>query len=240
MSWIAFASLFRKDLIEVRRSVGWFWIVIIGSLMGMEWGGLRNSLSAISQQHYYIHIGAAIVTQYLLLAAPLVIPQVVGFLLMQLHGRDQIRGSIIPVLCTGVRPGFVWIARLLAAFCAAYVVFLLSIGMSVAMIRVIFKLPVIGDSSLWIAILISAPLAALALPALAFLLSWISRTSMMVSSFLPMLIYLLGFTLYKMHVTMPKNPMVIIHSTAGLMVALIILFAILADRIPIARIVGLR
>jgi hypothetical protein len=213
--------------------------MIIGSVIVMELLFLRNSLAMVPEQ-FYATVGATMVPQLLLLAGPILIPSAMNMLLAQLHLRDQNRGSIIPLLCAGVRPGFAWSARLLVTFCAVYAMLLISIGLIAVIIRIVFRIPVLGGTSLWIAILISSPLAALVLPSLSFLLAWISRRAMMVSSYIPILIYVLGVTLYKMHLTAPKNPLMIIHATAGIAVVLITLLAIAADCVPIDRIVGLR
>jgi hypothetical protein len=182
---------------------------------------------------------ALAVTLTLLLIGPFTVPQWTTTSLNRGHTRDQIRGALVPLLCTGVPPGLYWLGRVIAAFLLSYMFTLLSVALDALMIQLYFKIPLVLNPSIWAAILVSAPIASLVLPAAMFLLSWASRTTSNVTAFLPTIVLFGGWIFFLVPSRMPLNPLAAIHVSAVVGIGLTVAMAWIANKIKRDRIVGL-
>ena len=191
-------AIVRKELREALRTTKIYLALIFIFSTYLQWFIVRNYAS-MAKNPSDSHLPASLTPEQILLlaptfslifVAPIVIPFFSNTILSRSLIRERFAGSLITLLSTGVNPGLVWGAKVMAAFLFSYPVALACLSLDLLMIKFYFKLPIAWSPSLIVTVLIIAPFASLAIVAIMSFLFWTVRPAHFVASFLPVMVSL--------------------------------------------------
>jgi ABC-type transport system involved in multi-copper enzyme maturation permease subunit len=188
-------AIIRKELREQKRS-GWLFILgVVGFASYAQWLAMRSYIG-MSKNLAEQEAGGLGPAQILALApslslvfvGPMVIPFLGNGFLSRSLLRERLLGTLIPILATGVDPGVVWAAKVLAAFLGCYLVTLACIVIDLFIIAFQFHLPVTLSPATVVTVFFIAPLAGLAVLAIMSFLFWTVRGANYVAATLPVIV----------------------------------------------------
>jgi hypothetical protein len=168
-------SLVHKELLESMRSASVPVLISVSAAILMQVALLRRIAHAGSPLQLTSTDSAAAAP--LVLAAPLVIP-VLGMMLIQRRFlREQVRGSLVSLLCTGISVGDVWLAKVLSGFAVGYLAAILILAMDGLIITLWFGSAITWSGSLLVLLFVLGPLISLLLLAVMSFVAFAVRTA---------------------------------------------------------------
>lgn len=191
-------AIVRKELREALRTSKIYLALVFLFSTYLQWFIIRN-YTAMAKNPSGSRLPALFTPEQILLlaptfslifVAPIVIPFFSNTILTRSLIRERFAGSLITLLSTGVNPGLVWGAKVMAAFLFSYPVALVCIGLDMLMIKFYFHLPIAWSPALLVTVLIIAPFASLAIVAIMSFLFWTVRPAHFIASFLPIIVSL--------------------------------------------------
>ena len=121
MSVLRMKAIVRKDLLEIRRGMPWFLMLMPVVMSPLMLGHIISGiLRATKMMEMLGQAGEGMsvvsITGALVMVAPLVLPTSMNGLLSRGFVQEQNQGSLLINLSTGVSPGVLWISKLIATF----------------------------------------------------------------------------------------------------------------------------
>ncbi|GIW56041.1 MAG: hypothetical protein WHU94_13890 [Thermogemmata sp.] len=130
----------------------------------------------------------------LMFTGPVVIPFLAMSMMQRRFIREQLLGSLVPVLCTGVRIGDIWLAKVLSSFLVGYGAALVALAANTVLIKLYLEEAVVWSGALLAVVLVVSPMGCLMVVGVMGLLVFAIRTTAF-AGFLPLLI-LMGLQVF--------------------------------------------
>lgn len=234
-------AIMRKELLEMMRGMGWFWLfgILISPLLQAQI--VYTYIRSARTGRYDEQLLSFLITLTLMFVGPLVVPMWTYTPLSRRLQREQSVGELLPLLSTGVSSGTLFIGKLLAAFLGAYLVLLICLVENVLIILMYFKVSILWDGALWTVILVSGPIASLSISALSFFLAWLSKGTVAIAGYVPAILSfgLWAVALRPASMLRVGGPLGVIHLAAAGSVVVVVGLTVLANSLPRRRIAGL-
>lgn len=176
------AAVFHKEILEGLRTCWIFIPVTMALIVMMQW----FSINMLLDQSPLPAIRGAMLGTLMIYIPLMAMPFYGNMLLSKSLHEERLRGSIIPLLCTGVAPTVLWAGKLLAAFLLSYLVMLVSLGGYVLFVIVYAgQIPLITVALAFNILVIVPAFSLVVLAAIAFSF-WLFKNALLVSLALPL------------------------------------------------------
>lgn len=185
-------AIVRKELQETRRTSTKYAAMALVFSTYLQWFIVRNYVSMAKSGKPTAFSPSDILamapTFSLIFVAPMVIPFFANALLSRSFIREQLLGSLMPILATGVDAGLLWASKVVAAFIASYVVAVAALLADIVLITFYFHLTITWSLQTVVVVLVMSPLCSLAILAIMSFLYWTVKAANLVSSILPIVV----------------------------------------------------
>jgi hypothetical protein len=179
-------ALIKKDLREAVRSSPLAILVSPGLAVAVQFLMLRQLERSGGGMLAGVGVNE-VAAASLMFAGPVVIPFLALSMIQRRFIREQLLGSLVPVLCTGVRIGDIWLAKVLSTFLVGYGAGLVALVANAVLIKLYLGEAVAWSGALLAVVLVVSPMVCLAVVGVMGLLVFAIRTTVF-AGLLPMLI----------------------------------------------------
>lgn len=179
-------ALIKKELRETVRSSPLPILLSPGLAVAMQFFMLRR----LEREGAGILAGLGVkeaAAASLMFTGPVVIPFLAMSMMQRRFIREQLLGSLVPVLCTGVRIGDIWLAKVLSSFLVGYGAALVALAANTVLIKLYLGEAVVWSGALLAVVLVVSPMGCLMVVGVMGLLVFAIRTTAF-AGFLPWLI----------------------------------------------------
>ncbi len=184
--WLTHAkAIIAKEFTEGLRASASFAVPVVAMATFMSWFVVRAYVQAVGSDPLVLRVA---VSMSLFYVALLVIPFMTNGYLVRSLIEERQKQSILSLLCTGVAPHIVWLAKLTAAFVLGYAVMLLSLALHLGVTWFYWHVAPVFTVQNVVGALVVSPLLALALSALMAFLFWYFPYPQLVATIVPLLV----------------------------------------------------
>lgn len=186
-------TLMKKELRETVRSSPLPILLSVGLAVSMQFIMLRR----LEREGTGVLAGLGVneaAAASLMFAGPVVIPFLALSMMQRRFIREQLLGSLVSVLCTGVRIGDIWLAKVLSSFLVGYGAAMVALAANAVLIKLHLGEAVVWSGALLAVVLVVSPIGCLTAVGLMGALVFTIRTTAF-AGILPLLI-LVGLQLF--------------------------------------------